>query len=118
MLIEQNSYLTAHELINFWLPLVMAFGTLVGLIVRGWLVAKKGVSKWANTILNNQVIIIDKQLGHLQETTDKASTAVVELAKFHKDMLESQRGLVVMQSSLLATMIDMRTTCSYKTPSW
>src|SRR5208337_4603867 len=72
-----------YEALKFWLPVV----TVVGLIIRGYLSAKKAASAWANTMLDNH-------MAHIQDASEKASTAVIELAGYHKEMLDQQREMV------------------------
>jgi len=77
------SMLALYEQLKFWLPVT----TVIGLIIKGYLSAKKAAQTWANTMLDNH-------MAHIQESSEQAAKAVVELAGFHKEMLEQQREVV------------------------
>lgn len=75
--------LEIYALIKFWGPL-LTFGSIV---VKGFFVAKKGISSWANTLLDNH-------MAHIQASAEKAADAVTELASYHRNTLESQKEMV------------------------
>jgi len=72
-----------YEQLKFWLPVT----TVITLIIKAWLSAKKATQTWANTMLDNH-------MAHIQESSEQASKAVIELAGYHKEMLVQQRELV------------------------
>lgn len=97
-----------YATIKYWGPL-LTFG---GLFVKGFFSIKKGISTWADTLLDNH-------MAHIQLAAEKAAVAVTELASYHKDTLESQKEMVVELSGVrkdlanngelvLETMKDMR----------
>ena len=85
-----------YDAVKFWLPIV----TGTGIIIKAYLTAKKNASEWLERIMN-------RQLGHLEVSTEHAAKAVVELAGFHKDMLESQKEMVRSQGDVLGVIKDM-----------
>jgi hypothetical protein len=78
------NWMDVYEHVKFWLPV----STAAGLLYRWYANLKRGVSKWADTLLDNHMV-------HIQSASEKASEAVVELAGYHKEMLDSQQKLVV-----------------------
>jgi hypothetical protein len=81
--------LEIYEQLKFWLPV----STFLALVYKAYTKAKDGVSMWAETLLDNH-------MAHIQGASERASDAVVSLASYHKDMLESQKDLVKTLSSV------------------
>ena len=77
------SMLALYEQLKFWLPVV----TFFTLLVKGYISMKKAAQSWANTMPDNH-------MAHIQASSERASTAVTELAGYHKEMLDQQRELV------------------------
>lgn len=89
------TWLAVYAFIKFWGPIA----TAVGLLVKAYLSATKGISSWANTLLDNH-------MQHIQDASERSSQAVVELASYHRDMLDSQRELVVAMCSMKEDLHD------------
>lgn len=73
-----------YILVKFWGPIL----TMGGFIVKGFFIVKKGISSWANTLLDNH-------MAHIQASAEKAADAVTELASYHKSTLDSQKEMVI-----------------------
>jgi len=78
-----------YAFIKFWLPLI----TFLGLLVKGAQMAGSRMSTIASAFLDNH-------MAHIQEAAESASTAVVELAGYHKEMLQSQGKIVTAIESM------------------
>ena len=77
------TWAAVYVFIKFWLPMA----TFLGLLVKGAQMTGRQVSSIASTFLDNH-------MQHIQESAETASAAVVELAGYHKEMLESQGRIV------------------------
>ena len=77
------TWLGFYLLLKFWLPLITAFV----LVIKGFLLAGKGISMWADSLLNNHLF-------HIEEANEKAAAAIVELSAYHKNSLDLQTGIL------------------------
>lgn len=80
-----------YEQLKYWLPVT----TVLGLLFKAYTKARNSMSIWAGAL-------IDNHMTHIQAATEKASDAVVQLANYHRDMLDSQHSMV-------STLHDMKT---------
>jgi hypothetical protein len=78
-----------YAFIKFWLPLA----TFLGLLVKGAQLVGSRISLIASTFLDNH-------MAHIQESAESAATAVVELAGYHKEMLQAQGQIVIAIQSM------------------
>lgn len=68
-----------YDQIRYWLP-------VSGILSIVWAI-KRGIKKWADTMLENH-------MSHIQTSTEQAAAAVTELAGYHRDMLGQQKEIV------------------------
>lgn len=76
--------MTGLELLAIVGPII----TFAGLVWKAYASAKKNIAAFADNLVSNHA-------QHIQDSTERAAKAVTELAGYHKDMLESQRGMLV-----------------------
>lgn len=77
------TWLAIYALVKFWLPVITAFG----LVIKGFHLASVGVSNWADRLLNNH-------LSHIEDSNERAATAISELASYHKESLSLQQAVI------------------------
>lgn len=75
--------LEVFAFIRLWLPVA----TVGGLIIKAYFTTKNGITNWANKILDNH-------MAHIQDATEKASIAVIELSNYHHNMLDTQTRML------------------------
>ncbi len=87
-------HMTAHaalDFIKFWLPVSSA----IGVVIKVYFTAKKALAKWFDRVGSAfegyLAKAVDNHMTHVQGDVNRASTAIVELANYHKNMTDSQK---------------------------
>lgn len=92
---EVLTWIIVYNFIKFWLPLT----TLIGLVIKGYFHATNRFYNWANAIIESNTKTI-------AERVDKAGTAVLEMASYHKAMVDSQSTVNTTINQLSDTFHD------------
>lgn len=71
-----------YETIKFWFPLATAGGFLI----KTFLAGKRGVSIWANQLLNNH-------MAHIQQAAEDASASLSTMAESNKEMVGTMKEM-------------------------
>ena len=89
-------HMTWHALVEFighWWPYV----TAAGVVVKVYFTAKRALAGWFNRIgtafEGYLAKAVDNHMTHVQTDVNRASTAIVDLANYHKEMIASQKVL-------------------------
>lgn len=71
-----------YEFVKFWLPVLTGFG----MVFKAWRVARGGVTKWADSLLNNH-------LTHIQIATEQSAKLLVEVRDDHRVAKQEITGI-------------------------
>ena len=105
--VHHMTWHAALEFLKYWLPITSA----IGVAVKVYFTAKKALGRWFNRIGDSfesyLAKAVDNHMTHVQSDVNRASTAIVDLANYHKEMIASQRVLEVSAEKTAAAITSL-----------